>query len=96
MKTKREIPDLGPDWGKGPGPDVSGMFDVILLRRRVEALETALREIADPTHPGNASMCECEHDTDDCCALSDYYCPQCIAGRALSSTGTDTGHGGSH
>lgn len=34
--------DLPPTFGQGPQPDVEGMFNVISLRERVEALEKAL------------------------------------------------------
>jgi hypothetical protein len=46
---------------------------------------TALDLIADPRHPGHMMMCDCEHDTKDCCAnhQDDTFCPQCIAGVAL-------------
>ena len=50
-------------------------------------LVAALNAIADPANPGNASMCECDHDTEDCCANADFYCPQCIAGLALLKYG---------
>ncbi len=29
--------------------------------------------------------CDCDHDTEDCCAETDYYCPGCIAGKVLLS-----------
>jgi hypothetical protein len=50
---------------------------------RVVRMEGALRKIAYPEKPGNYVICECKHDDKDCCAVVDYHCPECIAGRVL-------------
>lgn len=47
---------------------------------REEQLRAALQRIVD------WSDCQCEHDTDDCCANvsdQDFHCPGCIAAKAL-------------
>jgi hypothetical protein len=49
----------------------------------------ALHEIANPSLGNSATFCDCEHDTEDCCARVGYHCPSCIAGKALLDLGED-------
>lgn len=84
MSRQAEIRErLAPDY---PGyctaesrPDICWLLD------RLDTLEATLRAIAEPSNPGNHSVCECEHG-EDCCTLHDFYCPECIAGRALKES----------
>jgi len=60
--------------------------------KRESILIKALREIANPKTLGNSAIsaiCDCDHDTEDCCAKVGYYCPECIAGKALRDVGED-------
>jgi len=54
----------------------------LLAYRDSGALE-ALNLIAD--HPGSGG-CDCDHLSDECCAVTgpDFYCLECIAGRAIA------------
>lgn len=57
------------------------------ISERALILVAALNAIADPSNPDSTSMCECEHDDENCCVEADYYCPQCIASVALLKFG---------
>jgi hypothetical protein len=56
---------------------------------REAILIEALKQIANPKTLGNSAYCDCVHDTEDCCAKVGYYCPSCIAGKALRELGED-------
>lgn len=67
------------------------MDDAERLQAQVAQLREALDKIADPADPGSEEVCKCEdHNSPDCCVAADYYCPQCIAGKALASTASST------
>lgn len=66
----------------------SSIYTYEFINERAESAEAklrdakeALRKLADG---GGDHFCECDHDTPDCCANTDYYCPVCIAGAALA------------
>jgi hypothetical protein len=53
---------------------------LVHLREEMQQMRTALQRIVD------WSDCQCEHDTQDCCANCndlDFHCPGCIAARGL-------------
>jgi hypothetical protein len=55
---------------------------------RESILIAALREIANPKTLGNSAFCDCDHG-EECCVKAGFYCPECIAARALLDLGED-------
>lgn len=57
--------------------------DTILTKqeRALSKMRETLRTIAEQ----DASNCDCDHSTDECCALVGEPCPKCLAERALSN-----------
>ena len=56
--------------------------EIAALKEENERLGKVLHEIS------NNGDCLCEHDTEDCCANCDpldFWCPQCVAAKALRS-----------
>lgn len=62
--------DAKPEW---LGPISPSDFD------QLTRLREALQEIAD-----RDTLCNCEHDTEFCCAKVGHYCAFCIAATALN------------
>ena len=52
----------------------------LLLR----VFRVALQRIAEDP---DGDVCGCEHDDEDCCEETGFYCPTCIAGKALAMDG---------
>jgi hypothetical protein len=75
-QAKREIDEenqtslFGPVWEA-----------LVAERARNLELRCALREIAEKD-----IVCECSHDTEDCCAKVGVFCAHCIAETALKRT----------
>lgn len=74
------------------------------FRQRVEAAEQekaklveALTRISKPPSLSEEGYCGCKHDTEDCCATVNVWCPVCIAATALAFSqppqGEDTKEG---
>jgi hypothetical protein len=61
------------------------LIDRVAQKSAFKLMREALVKISDPENiPGSFSPCECDdHESPDCCCAVDYWCPQCIAGRAL-------------